>query len=129
MENNSIEDLSQKQNDENIPDIEPDFIPLPEPTKEKLQTSMDASFKHIFEPAMVKPYNQIEKPSHYNLCGSDTMTTIEKILGTEGYLGFLKGNVWKYRIRAGKKGKTEDDINKAIYYENLYNEFVRENTP
>ena len=83
------------------------------------------------EPTMVKPYNQIKKPSHYNLCGSDTMATIEKILGTEGYLGFLCGNTWKYRIRMGKKQgvSVEQDLKKAMYYEKLYNDFVEKNTP
>ncbi len=111
------------------PDVIPDFIPLEEPTLEEKQAKMDESFARIFEPAMVKPCNQIEKPSHYNFFGEDSMPLIEKILGTEGYLGFLKGNALKYRIRAGKKGKTEDDIKKAIYYEELYNDFIRENSP
>ncbi len=75
--------------------------------------------------------NLISKPSHYNFFGEDTMPTLEKILGTEGYLGFLKGNALKYRFRAGKKkgNSIEQDIAKAVYYEDLYNNFTLENTP
>ncbi len=97
-----------------------DFIPLD-----------DEFFDHMFEPAMVKPYEMVNQPSHYMLCGSETMPMIEKILGTEGYLGFLKGSALKYRFRASKKpgNSTTQDIEKAMYMENLYDNFVRENTP
>ncbi len=76
-------------------------------------------------------YEAIDKPSHYKLCGEDTMPMLEKILGTEGYLGFLQGNTLKYRLRVGKKkgNSIEQDIAKALYYEELYNKFIRENTP
>ncbi|RKX85198.1 MAG: hypothetical protein DRP57_04320 [Spirochaetes bacterium] len=75
--------------------------------------------------------NEIVKPSHYRLCGEDSMPLIEKILGTEGYLAFLKGNVLKYRIRCGKKkGQSiEKDVAKAMYYEELYDNFVIQNQP
>ena len=75
--------------------------------------------------------DDIAKPSHYNICGCDSMPMIEKILGTEAYLGFLCGNVWKYRIRVGKKQDAGilSDVKKALYYEKLYNDFVKRNTP
>ncbi len=113
------------------PDVVPDFIPLEEPTLEEKQAKMDESFARIFEPAMVKPYEMVNQPSHYMLCGSETMPMIEKILGTEGYLGFLKGSALKYRFRASKKpgNSTTQDIEKAMYMENLYNDFIRENSP
>jgi len=81
--------------------------------------------------AMVKPYEFVDKPKHYVLCGSETMPMIEQILGTEGYLAFLKGSALKYRFRASKKpgSSVEQDIAKAMYMEKLYNDFVRENTP
>ncbi len=147
MENNSIEDLSQKQSDENIPDIEPTFIPTGDDFPEEADiTNLQQEeyekgwekyrdkhppleFERIFEPAMVQPYDNIKKPSHYKFFGEDSMAMIEKILGTEGYLGFLKGNALKYRVRAGKKDNTIADIDKALYYEELYNKFVKENTP
>lgn len=76
-------------------------------------------------------YEMVNQPSHYMLCGSETMPMIEKILGTEGYLGFLKGSVLKYRLRASKKkgNSAQQDIEKAMYMENIYDEFIRENTP
>ncbi len=76
-------------------------------------------------------HEAVDKPSHYHFFGMDTMPMLEKILGTEGYLGFLKGNALKYRLRVGKKkgNSIEQDVAKAMYYEDLYNDFVNENTP
>ena len=75
--------------------------------------------------------DKVKKPSHYHFFGEDSMPMIEKILGTEGYLGFLKGNALKYRIRCGKKkgNNVVNEINKALYYEELYNTFVMKNRP
>ncbi len=76
-------------------------------------------------------HEAVDKPSHYNFFGIDTMPMLEKILGTEGYLGFLQGNALKYRLRVGKKkgNSIEQDVAKAMYYEDLYNNFVLKNTP
>jgi len=110
QQNTSIDDLSFEQVDELEP---PYYVEVPE--------------------AMTMPYVKpdVEKPLHYHFFGEDTMPMIEKILGTEGYLGFLKGNALKYRLRVGKKegNSIEKDIAKAMYYEKLYNDFVKENTP
>lgn len=48
-------------------------------------------------------------PAHYVLeDGSDSMTILEKILGKEQYVGFLRGNAFKYLIRYAFKGGLED---------------------
>ncbi len=116
MVNESIEDLSEPQCDEYIP----------------LNGEEPPSIRYAGrDETMVKPYEFVNKPKHYQLCGSETMPMIEQILGTEGYLAFLKGSALKYRFRAAKKpgNSVEQDIAKAMYMENLYNNFVRENTP
>lgn len=38
------------------------------------------------------------------------------LISKEEFLGFIKGNVIKYTIRAGKKNDPVKDINKAIDY-------------
>jgi hypothetical protein len=44
-------------------------------------------------------------------------------------MGWLKGNIIKYRMRAFKKGKVgPQDIAKADEYEKFYAEYVAENT-
>ncbi|WP_322622206.1 DUF3310 domain-containing protein [Aedoeadaptatus coxii] len=48
-------------------------------------------------------------PSHYVLeDGSDSMAVLAKILGEEQYVGFLRGNAFKYLIRYALKGGLED---------------------
>ena len=48
-------------------------------------------------------------PSHYVLeDGSDSMEVMAKLLGEEQYVGFLRGNAFKYLIRYALKGGLED---------------------
>lgn len=48
-------------------------------------------------------------PSHYVLeDGSDSMAALKKILGREQYIGFLRGNAFKYLIRYAFKGGVND---------------------
>lgn len=48
-------------------------------------------------------------PAHYVLeDGSDSMEILAKLLGEEQYVGFLRGNVFKYLIRYALKGGLED---------------------
>ena len=48
-------------------------------------------------------------PGHYVLPdGSDSMGVLAKILGEEQYVGFLRGNAFKYLIRYALKGGLED---------------------
>lgn len=43
---------------------------------------------------------------------------IEAILTTEQFRGYLIGNALKYRLRAGGKGDTQQDIDKSKWYQN-----------
>ena len=57
-------------------------------------------------------------PSHYVLSdGSDSMDALAKILGSEEFKGFLRGNALKYMIRYKLKGGIED-LKKAKDYIN-----------
>lgn len=51
----------------------------------------------------------------------EAIDVIKLVLTEEEYRGFLKGNILKYRLRAGKKNIENDniikDINKSIDYE------------
>ena len=64
---------------------------------------------------------EFNTPKHYVLAdGSDSMDALEKILGSEEFKGFLRGNAIKYLIRYKQKGgvedlkKAEDYINRLI---------------
>ena len=71
----------------------------------------------------------VNHPRHYQWFDTEVINVMKKVLTTEEYLGFLKGNSLKYRMRAGRKNTVFEDIRKAMFYEDLYQKFVRENTP
>ena len=72
----------------------------------------------------VKPFSYrptedpVDNPSHYKLFGTiEVIDMIKELLTEEEFRGYLKGNCLKYRLRAGKKDNIEQDIKKAMKYE------------
>ena len=62
----------------------------------------------------------VEHPKHCRLEGlKEVLYLIRYALSEEEYLGFLKGNVIKYALRAPYKGELEQDWEKASYYADL----------
>jgi hypothetical protein len=58
------------------------------------------------------------KPMHYQLFPDmEAIAVIREVLTVDEYIGYLKGNILKYRLRAGKKGDALTDLNKAEDYE------------
>lgn len=64
----------------------------------------------------------IKNPSHYELFGENTIHIVAHSLTVDEWRGFCKGNVLKYRIRAGKKGDAENCLSKADNFEALFDE-------
>lgn len=60
----------------------------------------------------------VHKPNHYQLFadGTEAIDVIRAALTPEEFAGYCKGNVLKYRLRAGKKDALEQDIAKAETY-------------
>ena len=64
---------------------------------------------------------QVKSPKHYQLIdGIESIDLIACGMTLEMWRGFCLGNIIKYRIRAGKKGDLQQDIDKANYYEELF---------
>ena len=64
-----------------------------------------------------KKHEQSEQPDYYKSNGLSPMDAFEKgLLSKEEFIGFIKGNVIKYSVRAGKKDDAVKDIDKAIDY-------------
>ena len=64
-----------------------------------------------------KKHEQSEQPDYYKSNGLSPMDAFEKgLLSKEEFIGFIKGNVIKYTVRAGKKDDPIRDIDKAIDY-------------
>ena len=67
------------------------------------------------------PDDPVNHPSHYMLFPDlEVVDAIVELLTPEEFVGYCKGNILKYRLRAGKKGgeaKLAEDIKKASIYE------------
>ena len=57
-------------------------------------------------------------PSHYTVGGVETLDVIEAKLSQSEFQGYCLGNILKYLMRAGYKGKQLEDLKKAQFYLN-----------
>lgn len=71
-------------------------------------------------------YDIVSKPEHYNQGGIECIEAIKASMSREEYLGFLKGQVIKYLWRYRHKGKPEQDLKKAEYYNTRLIEEIKE---
>ena len=79
-------------------------------------------------------HDEINNPAHYQLFPDvEAIDVIEAALTPDEFAGYLKGNVLKYRLRAGDKGPAEKCIAKAHWYQNylwnLQDRTVKESLP
>lgn len=64
-----------------------------------------------------KDTERLAEPSYYAGNGLSPLEAFKKgLLSKDEYIGFCKGNVIKYTVRAGKKENASEDIVKAIDY-------------
>ena len=56
---------------------------------------------------------------HYKDCLIEPFYLMANVLTVEEFIGFLKGNIIKYAMRAPFKGDAEKDIEKYKYYSSL----------
>jgi hypothetical protein len=71
----------------------------------------------------LSPYDIVDKPKHYMLFGGEkeTIDLLRDRLSHEELRGYLKGNMIKYLMRAGKKSDGEfQDICKMGKYVEMY---------
>ena len=61
------------------------------------------------------------EPDYYNQDGLSPIAAMKMgLISREEYIGFLKGNIIKYIIRAGKKDDAVKDLLKARQYINFF---------
>ena len=59
----------------------------------------------------------VNHPSHYMLAPElEAIDVIRASLTATEYMGYLKGSILKYRLRAGRKGEADQDIAKSDWY-------------
>ncbi|HBL6576731.1 TPA: DUF3310 domain-containing protein [Salmonella enterica subsp. enterica serovar Typhimurium] len=83
-------------------------------------------FERVATPPVVSESNMLDnnmvtKPKHYEFFeGVEAITIIARSMTEKQFAGYCMGNALKYRLRAGKKLNTEEDLKKADYYKDLF---------
>ena len=77
---------------------------------------------------VVVPNNPVTNPSHYNLNrkGIECIAAMEAMLSEEEFIGYLRGNIFKYQWRFRYKGHAVQDLEKAQWYSDKLLEKVKE---
>lgn len=71
--------------------------------------------------------DEVNNPKHYKVFPDmEAIDVIEMTLETKELIGYYKGNILKYRLRAGEKGDAVKDIAKANWYKDRLDSFVKE---
>ena len=69
----------------------------------------------------------MSEPQHYAKNGLSPLSAFKKgLMSKEEFIGFCKGNVIKYTVRAGQKNDEIQDIDKAIDYLNHLKEVYKD---
>lgn len=69
--------------------------------------------------------DDVNSPLHYNSGKVECIEAIEAMLTPDEYIGYLRGNSFKYRWRFRYKGKPVEDLQKADWYEARLEEFLK----
>lgn len=64
----------------------------------------------------------VDHPAHYNQGSIECIDAMIAAFGKDAVAEFCRCNAFKYIWRSSHKGKEEEDIEKAIWYENKFNE-------
>ena len=71
----------------------------------------------------------VDNPSHYDVADTTVQKILESFFTHQELMGWIKGNILKYRLRAFRKGKVGmQDIKKADQYQKFYDDYKAENT-
>lgn len=77
----------------------------------------------IFAPInLIRNMEQVNHPQHYTTYDVETLDMMIRIWGVQETISFCKLNAFKYRMRAGHKDNAQQDIDKALWYENKMKE-------
>ena len=71
---------------------------------------------------LIRNMEQVNHPQHYKTYDVETIDMMIRIWGVQETISFCKLNAFKYRMRAGHKDNAEQDIRKALWYENKLKE-------
>jgi hypothetical protein len=60
--------------------------------------------------------DMVNHPPHYKVGGIETLDYIKAKSTPEEYIGYLRGNIFKYNTRIGLKGNASEDAGKIRFY-------------
>ena len=63
------------------------------------------------------PSDPVHQPDHYKQYAIETIDAIRMLLTNEEFIGYCKGNMLKYRLRAGHKDDRDIDLAKSNVYQ------------
>ena len=70
--------------------------------------------------------DDVNSPAHYADQGAiECIDAMESMLSREEFIGYLRGNSFKYRWRCRDKGNAVKDLRKAQWYENRLLELLK----
>ena len=97
--------------------------------KGKIQKD-DAVNEHprFAEAAMKDRYDIVNNPVHYNTGNIECIDAMEAMLSKEEFIGYLRGNSFKYRWRMRHKGRAIQDLQKSQWYENKLLSIIEKGT-
>ena len=110
----------------NGPDQHPLFPTKDEKMPEAKMTSSYTRQGYKFKTDWEMPWgtappvdDDVNNPTHYADQGAvECIDAMESMLSREEFIGFLRGNSFKYRWRCRSKGNAVKDLRKAHWYEN-----------
>jgi hypothetical protein len=63
-----------------------------------------------------KKEDMVNEPPHYKNGKIECIVAMEAMLTPEEFIGYLRGNAFKYMWRYRNKGKAHEDLQKAQWY-------------
>ena len=96
---------------------EDDFVILKDVLEDDCMEDIPMNIRELEEKHKNEPTERLAEPDYYAGNGLSPLEAFKKgLLSREETIGFIKGNVIKYTVRAGKKDNASKDIVKAIDY-------------
>ena len=68
--------------------------------------------------------DMVNHPPHYTSGGIETIDYIKAKMSPDEYIGYLRGNIFKYNTRIGLKGDSVEDSGKIVWYAVELNKYI-----
>ena len=94
---------------------------------DRMEPAEFQSIEHLLNHPKPHKFDTVENPEHYNNGSIECIDSMEAMLTTDEFIGYLRGNSHKYRWRFRYKNKPIEDLKKARWYEDRLMKFLLEN--